>query len=189
MIGSLRGQVIYKSREAVEIDISGLGYQVFLPTKELDKVKVGEDVELFTYHHLSENADDLYGFLDRESKQVFAMLISVASVGPKTALSILSIGSGERITKAIAEADVEYFKQVKGIGSKVAQRIIVDLKAAIGSVKELDLEEEGGQNEAVYQALQGLGFKRQEIRRALTDLPDEIETDNDKIKYALKQLS
>jgi len=189
MIGSLRGAVIYKGRETIEVDIEGVGYEVFLTGGDLGRVKVGDDVELFTYHHLTEDSNDLFGFVRRNDKRVFEMLLSVSGIGPKSALGIMAAGNGERIMKAIAEADVEFFKQVKGIGSKSAQRVIVDLKSEVGSIKDLDLEAEGGRNEVVYQALESLGFRREEIRKALSKIPDDIEDEDERIKYTLKQLS
>jgi len=189
MIGSLRGAVIYKGRETIEVDIDGVGYEVFLTSGDFGRVKVGDDVELFTYHHLTEDSSDLFGFVNRNDKRVFEMLISVSGIGPKSALGIMSVGNGERILKAIAEADVEFFKQVKGIGSKSAQRVIVDLKSEVGSIKDLDLEADGGRNEVVYQALESLGFRREEIRKALSEIPDDIENEDERIKYTLKQLS
>lgn len=189
MIGSLRGAVIYKSKEKIEVDLDGVGYEVYLPNRDLGRIKVGDDVELFTYHHLSDDTSDLFGFVRRKDKEIFVMLISVSGIGPKSALGILSIGNGERVMKAIAEADVEFFKQVKGLGNKSAQRIIVDLKSTVGSVKDLDFDADGGKNEVVYQALEAFGFRREEIRKALSEIPDEIETDDERIKYTLKQLS
>ncbi len=189
MIGSLRGAVIYKGREKIEIDLEGIGYEVFLTTRDHNRVKVGDDVEVFTYHHLTEDSSDLFGFVNRNDKRVFEMLISVSGIGPKSALGIMAVGNGERVLKAIAEANVEFFKQVKGIGSKSAQRVIVDLKSEVGSVKDLDLEADGGKNEVVYQALESFGFRREEIRKALTEIPDDVESDDKRIKYTLKQLS
>ncbi len=188
MIGSLRGTIIHKSIGGVEIDINGVGYEVFLGTRDLNKVKNGEDVEVFTFHHLSDDKSDLFGFIDRADKKVFEMLISVSGIGPKSAIGIVSKATSGQVVKAISEADVEFFKQVKGIGKKSAQRIIVDLKSEVGSVKDLDFEEEA-RNEVVYQALQNLGFHRSEIRKALTDLPNNIESDDEKIKFALRELS
>jgi Holliday junction DNA helicase RuvA len=188
MIGSLRGTIIHKSRDNIEIDINGVGYEVHLGTRDLNKVKNGEDVEVFTYHHLSEDKNELFGFINRSDKKVFEMLISVSGIGPKSAIGITSMATSEKIIKAISEADVEFFKEVKGIGKKSAQRIIVDLKSEVGGVKDLDLEEEA-KHEVVYEALQNLGFHRTEVRKALADLPDQIQSDDEKIKFALRELS
>jgi len=189
MIGSLRGLVIYKARDRIEVDIGGVGFEVFLANRDLGQIKSGEEKEIFVYHHLAEGVDQLYGFLQRKDKRVFQMLISVSGIGPKTALEIFSVADGEKIMGAIAQADVGFFQQVKGIGKKGAQRIIVDLKQLVGSVRELDLEKEEGQNEIVYQALSRLGFRRNEIRKALLNLPAEIKSDDQKIKFALKKLA
>lgn len=188
MIGSLRGTIIHKSREKIEIDINGIGYETYLGSRDLNKVKNGEDVEVFTYHHISEDKNQLFGFINRSDKKIFEMLISVSGIGPKSAIGITSIGTSEQIIKAISEADVEYFKQVKGIGKKSAQRIIVDLKSEVGGVKDLDFKEEA-EHEIVYEALQNLGFHRSEIRKALADLPENIKSDDERIKYTLKELS
>jgi Holliday junction DNA helicase RuvA len=189
MIGSIRGKIIYKSRDRVEIETGGIGWEVFLSSQDLAKLSVGKEAELFIFHHVAETANDLYGFLSRKDKQVFALLLSVSGVGPKTAIEIFSAGNGERILRAVAEADVEFFRRVKGVGKKGAQRIIVDLKSKAGDIKELDLAQGRGGNDFVYQALRGLGFTQEEIAHSLRDLPEEIKSDSEIVKYALRQLA
>lgn len=188
MISSLRGKVIYKGIDRIEIEAGGVGREVFLPRNELAKITTDKELEIFTYHHLAEGVEALYGFLSRKDKRVFEMLISVSGVGPRRAIEVFSVGSGDRILRAVSEADVEFFRQVKGVGRKGAQRIIVDLKPKAGDIKELDLEEGIGGNEIIYQALQSLGFNRKEISRALRDLPEDLRSENAIIKYALRRL-
>lgn len=186
MIGSLRGKVVYKDLSKVEVDTNGIGWEVFVPKNDLAKIVENDQVELFVFHQVSEKINCFFGFLDRKNKRVFEMLISVSGVGPKTAVEIFSDSSGEKIIKAIAEADVDFFNQIKGIGKKGAQRIIVDLKNKVGSIKEIDLERQERANEVVYQALSSLGFRKDEIKNALDQLPDEIIDDDHKIKSILK---
>ncbi|MBL7159025.1 Holliday junction branch migration protein RuvA [Candidatus Microgenomates bacterium] len=188
MIGSLRGKIIYKNHRKIEIDVSGVGYEIFLSAHDLAKTKLDKEIEVFTFHHLAENTNTLYGFLSRTNKTVFEMLISVSGVGPKTAMEVFSAGDGERILRAVSEADVEFFQQVKGLGKKGAQRIIVDLKSKVGDIKELDLESGIGGREVVYQALQSLGFSRKEIVQSLRELPKDLESEDEIIKYALRRL-
>lgn len=192
MIGSLRGKIIYRGLDRVEIDANGIGWEVIMPQNDLARIDAlrGKTTaaEIFVHHHVAEDRDELYGFLDRQDKEVFEMLLSVSGIGPKTATAIFSAGNGERIIRAIAEADVEFFRQVKGLGEKGAKRIIVDLKSKAGAVKDLDLEKETSAEGAVYQALAGLGFRRQEIRETLKNLPRQLLTDEDKIKWALRQI-
>jgi len=188
MIGSIKGKIIYKGNNRIEIDVHGVGYEVFLSANELSKVALNKEVEIFTFHHLAENVNALYGFFSRKDKRVFEMLISVSGVGPKTSIEVFSAGNGERILRAVSEADVEFFQQVKGLGKKGAQRIIVDLKSKVGDIKELDLESGVGGREVVYQALQSLGFTRKEIVQSLRELPENLQSEDEIIKYALRRL-
>lgn len=187
MIGSLRGKIIFKAGNRVEVDAGGVGWEVFLSPADLNEINLGEEAEIFTYHHVAEDKNDLYGFLKREDKTVFEMLLSVSGVGPKTALAVFTAGNGARIIKAIAGAEVDFFRAVKGLGEKAAQRIIVDLRNKVGAVGDLDLTKK--ENSAVvFQALSGLGFTGEEIRAVLPLLPPEATTEDEKIKAALKLL-
>jgi len=187
MISKLSGKVTFKGTHKIEIDVNGVGYEVFASVGDLDKLKIGAEAEIFIYHHIAEDKNDLYGFLNRQDRLVFEMLIGVSGVGPRTAQNIFSIGSGEKILGAISKADVNFFKQVKGLGGKGAQRIIVDLKAKAGSVADLDFNLEA-EDESVFEALLNLGFMKGEARGVLTSLPEELKTENEKIKFALRQL-
>ncbi len=188
MIGSLRGPVTNKGDGWVEIETMGIGWFVFLSRRDLGKLAVGKEAKLFIAHYVAENSSDLYGFLQARDREVFQLLLSVSGVGPRTALEIFAVGNGERILRAIAEADVAFFQQVKGIGRKGAQRIIVDLKTKVGEVKSLDLRTGQGGNEEVYQALRNLGFQRAEIDQALRDLPQEVTATEEIVKFALQKL-
>ncbi|PJE70272.1 Holliday junction branch migration protein RuvA [Candidatus Shapirobacteria bacterium CG10_big_fil_rev_8_21_14_0_10_48_15] len=187
MIGSLRGEIIYKGLDRAELQTNGIGWEVFLPQRELAKLALNEKKELFIHHHVAEGADVLYGFLNRDDKQVFEMLLSVSGIGPRISLSVLSVACGQRILQAIAEADVAFFEQVRGLGRKGSQRIIVDLKSKVGQIKELDLQDKVG-NQAVNQALRGLGFTKEEVSEALKELPNNVKEEDEIIKYALRQL-
>jgi len=187
MISRLSGKVSFKGTNKIEIEVNGVGYEVFISAGNLDKLKIGQEAEIFVYQHIAEDKNDLYGFLNRQDRLVFEMLIGVSGVGPKTAQSIFGIGSGEKILGAISRADVNFFKQVKGLGGKGAQRIIIDLKNKAGAVVDLDFEGEGV-DENIYQVLLNLGFTRNEARRALVKMPVELKAEDEKIKFALREL-
>lgn len=187
MISFLKGKIIYKSTSKVEMDVNGVGYEVFVSASDLSKININDEVKIFTYQQVAEDKNDLYGFLDRKDKQVFEMLLTVSGVGPKTALNIFGTCNGEKILTAISKADVNFFKQVKGLGGKGAQRIIIDLKSKVGSIGELDFNVESA-DETIYQALVNLGFTRYEARNVLAKIPSDLKTEDEKIKYALKQL-
>lgn len=187
MISFLKGIIAFKGINKVEIEVNQIGYEVFVSSRDLAKLILGDQKEIFIFHHLAEDKNDFYGFLERKDKIVFDMLLSVSGIGPKTALSVFNVGSAEEILKAISRAEVNFFKQVKGLGGKGAQRIIVDLKTKAGSVIDLDFQT-AAVDESVYEALLGLGFSPNEARKALAKLPEDLKTENDKIKYALKQL-
>lgn len=187
MISFLSGEIIYKTANKVEIEVGGVGYEVFVSTGDLSNLKINEPAKIYTYHHVAEDKSELYGFLNRQDSLVFKMLLTVSGVGPKTALSVFSVGSGEKILLAISKADVNFFKQVKGLGGKGSQRIIVDLKNKVGSIADLDFNIET-EDESVYEALLGLGFTKQEARKAMGKLPADLKTEDEKIKYCLRQL-
>ncbi len=187
MISFLKGTIAFKGINKVEVEVNQIGYEIFVSSRDLAKLNLGEEKELFVFHHVAEDKNDFYGFLERTDKLVFEMLLSVSGIGPKTALSVFNVGDAQTILKAISKAEVNFFKQVKGLGGKGAQRIIVDLKSKAGSVIDLDFQTVAI-DETVYEALLGLGFSPNEARKALGKLPSELKTENEKIKYALKQL-
>lgn len=187
MISRLKGTIIFKTNNKIELAVGGLGYEVYFSPKDITEVLPDGEIEIFTYHHVAEDKNELYGFLKREDKQVFELLLSVSGIGPKTALNIFTVGGGEEILAAITKADVDFFRQVKGLGQKGAQRIIVDLKNKVGAVVDLDFSMVEGGND-LYQVLFGLGFTRGEIAPILGKIPDDLKTENEKIKWALKLL-
>lgn len=132
MIGYLKGKLVIKDPTYVIIEVQGIGYHVHIPLSTYGHLGDGELCLLHTYLHVKEDALTLYGFHDRESKEMFQTLISISGVGPSTGLMVLSSLSSEEIRHAIATGDVKTIQQVKGIGAKTAQRIILELQDKIG---------------------------------------------------------
>jgi len=186
MIGFLSGIIQAKTGQTLIINVSGVGYQVWVPIWIYQNSNLNDPAEFLIYTHVREDEISLYGFNQPTDKDIFINLISVSGIGPKIALNILSQAKGsQRIIKAIQAADVDYFTQIKGLGKKGAQRIIVDLKTKLGSLKDLEFETE--QDQDLLEALKGLGFSPQEIKKAVKDIKPKLPLET-KVKLALKHV-
>lgn len=188
MISSLRGIVARRNEGAVEVEVNGVGYLVHVNKKFISEHAEGELVKVVTYMAVSENDMSLFGFENPEDLEVFKLLITVSGVGPKTAMGVMSEVAGEQIVKAIADADVEFFQKIKGIGKKTAQRIIVDLKSKIGGLGELDLTQEAAEEDEVYLSLKQLGFAKEEIKKVMEKLPKEMTGLEERLGWCLRNL-
>ncbi len=189
MISSLRGEISKIGNNFVEIEVGGVGYLVWCGVNFLKKRTVGEEMKIYTYQAVSENDISLFGFENGDEVDLFKMLISVSGLGPKTAAQIMGQVSSEEIVKAIADADVNFFEKMKGIGKKTAQRIIVDLKSKIGGLGELDLsKEEKMIDDELVMSLKQLGFDRKEIEKVTGKLPKDLETTEEKLSWCLGNL-
>lgn len=189
MISHLSGTIKYKGEKSITLDVNGVGYEIFIPAPFLEKIKLGEKSDFFTHLYLREEAMELYGFKTSEEKQFFELLISISGVGPKSALQVLSIARLSEIKKAILRDDPSLLRKVSGIGQKTAERIVVELK---NKLQDLSIGDEkiglSGVGAGAFDALQGLGYSGQEIRKVLRQIPAEIEDENEIIKQALKLL-
>ena len=186
MISSLKGKVDRIRGNNVEIEVGGVGYSVWMGKKKFSE---GDEVKIRTYMAVSENDVALYGFETDEDLDLFKMLITVSGVGPKTAASILANTDGVAVMKAIGEADVEFFKKIKGIGLKTAQRIIVDLKSKIGGLGELNLKDNLPLFEDdVTLSLKQLGFEKKEIEKVVKMIPKDLVSTEDRLSWCLQNL-
>ncbi|WP_299820026.1 Holliday junction branch migration protein RuvA [uncultured Pontibacter sp.] len=128
MIAYIDGKLTYKDPTYVIIDVNGVGYQIKISLGTYSSLPTGERCKLHTYLHIKEDAHTLYGFTTAAEKEVFLLLISISGVGPNTGLMILSSLSVDEVQQAIIREDVRTIQQVKGIGAKTAQRVILELK-------------------------------------------------------------
>lgn len=131
MIAYLKGKLAYKDPTFVIIDVQGIGYEVKISLQTYSKIKDEEHIMLLTYLHIKEDAHTLYGFKEEAEKKLFLLLISISGVGPNTGLMILSSLSSEELELAILSEDHRTIQNVKGVGAKTAQRIILELKDKI----------------------------------------------------------
>lgn len=196
MIASLNGILTYLDPSFCIIECSGVGLRCFITGKTLGNMpSIGEEVKLYTYMSVREDAIDLYGFSDIKELDCFKLITTVSGVGPKLGLSILTAFSPEQISAYIASNDPKSLTAASGVGLKLAQRIILELKDKVGSISggSVDLADAviNPSNENISEAasaLVSLGFSGSEARNALSKLQPDLPIDT-LIKEALKILS
>ena len=132
MIAHVRGVVAEKFNGALIVDVHGVGYEVQVALGDYEAMTLDSEVKLYTYHHVREQSDELFGFSTLAAKKLFEMLITVQGVGPKAALAILSLGNAEQVRNAIAHSDTTYISKASGVGKKTAERVSVDLNDKVG---------------------------------------------------------
>lgn len=187
MIGQLTGKISHVEERSFIFDVGGVGYKIFTSIETREKLKKNPGVTtIFTHLVVREDALDLYGFLEKTEQDFFELLIGISGVGPKSALSILSLAPPETLRKAISSNNTGYLTQVSGIGRKIAEKIVLELRDKIGVLDNEDtsLDQEG---EAIM-AMEALGYSNREAREALRHIPAEITETSAKIKEALKNL-
>ena len=190
MLAFLRGQVLVKRPGSVIIENNGLGYQVFIGEKLWETITSGQSLEVYLYQSIREDADDLYGFASLDELTLFELLISVSGIGPKTALGILSLADIDQVKQAIISGDELLLTKVSGIGSKTAQRLILELRSKITGLMPIT----GADGEQVItnsddlDALIALGYSAIDARRALAKVDASITDPAQRLKSALQQL-
>lgn len=214
MIGSLRGLVLERTARNAQsgevlVEVGGVGYRAVVPAGSLPHIPLpGEPVFLHVHTHVREDAIILYGFPARDERACFEMLIGAHGVGPAVALALLSVHSPAALRRAVAHEDSDALMLVPGIGKKTAVRLLMELKSRFEADVEspdlqavasgngfggaIDLNSSDGDPAAVRQevraALAGLGYAADEIRQALTRLPQEA-TVEEAIRFALRDMA
>ncbi len=189
MISYLEGTVKHKGLNyLIVLTNSGVGYKVYVPAEIISLTSLNSPTTLFTYTYVKEDALDLYGFPTQEDLALFELFLGVSGVGPKTALSIFGNGKISKIKEAIVKGDVSFFTSVPRLGTKNAQKIIIELRPKLGSLGLLDLTGESGETKEIVDALKTFGFSVFEAKEALKSLKDLEGTTSDKIRQALKYL-
>lgn len=183
----IRGKVASVQQSAVVVDVSGVGFLINVGTHALETLHEGSDVLLFTVMIVREDKMELYGFARESEKRFFEQLLKVSAVGPKTALTILSLGNLADVQQAIMHEDVAVLTSVPGVGKKTAERIILELKEKVFAD---DTTPSGpkAKSDAVVSALMHLGYSQREAREAVHDLPAALTTDDERVRWVLKQL-
>ena len=190
MIATLSGTVSEKLADLVVLEVGGVGYGLFVTAEDHAKLVIEEKARLYVYEHIREQGHDLFAFIKDDTKDLFERLLEVNGVGPKMALNMLSIGSAAEVRQAIASGDVKFIQQANGVGKRVAERVVVDLKDKVG-LASVDLESTGllqsddilMKDEAI-EALVALGYTTADAAAALQKVDPKLSTE-DRIKAAL----
>lgn len=196
MIAKIFGKIIKKSPSSVIVQAGGIGFEILISSRTFEKIpEKGSEVELDIYTHVREDELKLVGFVDAADKDFFLKLLGVSGISIKIALSALSIYSGEELKRIIANREVDMLKRIPGIGTKLAERMILELKDKLEEYKVRGAELAGlAENEKIYevkQALKTLGYNSREISKAISKLSiDVIEREKIEniLKIALKEI-
>ena len=187
MIGQLNGTLIETNFTEAILDVNGVGYLVLIPMSTFDKLPdIGERVTLKTHLHVREDALTLFGFSSNEELQLFKILITVNGIGPKMALNILSTMPVSSFCSAIINSEITVINKISGVGKKTAERLIIELKDKLSKLSTevetnsvmSDIPPEYSQNiEDAILALEQLGFKREQVKKALKKLVKKLDAE------------
>ena len=196
MISFIRGKLVSSDETSVVVDVGGVGFEAAMPLSDINRLpKYGEDVMIYTYLYVQEDVLSLFGFLDKSAIKTFRGLLSVSGVGPKAAISLLSALTPSELALAVISSDTKAIGRAKGIGPKMAQRIVLELK---GKVETADAIDTSGSVAHTYapsadtsavNALIALGCSPSEAQKTVMQISGENLTTEDIIKEALRRLS
>ena len=190
MIAHVSGEVVEKFDGTLIIDVGGIGYEVLVSGSDFEAAALHDQVKLYIHDHLRENAHDLFGFTSLSAKRLFELLTTVSGVGPRMALSILSLGSAEQVRNAIANNDATYVQQANGVGKRIAERVTNELRDKVGlpTQHNVALSTKLVANDDALDALMALGYSLQHATQALGRVDTGLDIQN-RIKQALKLLA
>lgn len=190
MIAHVSGIVAEKFHSSVIVDVHGVGYEVVVALGDYEQAALHEEVKFYTYHHIREQSQELFGFTSLAAKKLFEMLITVQGVGPKAALSILSLGDSETVRNAIANSDAVFIAKASGVGKRIAERVVVDLSDKVGLAVHSNITPAGmvgsiAHNDEALEALMALGYNLADATRALEGVSTDLSI-ADRVTQALR---
>jgi Holliday junction DNA helicase RuvA len=188
MIGRLSGSIIWKGERYVIVDVGGVGYKVFIPITLLQKHSVNEQAVFWIHTHVKEDSLELYGFKFPSELEFFEMLIGISGIGPRSALGVMALAPVDTIKKAIASGDTSYLTKVSGIGRKIAEKIVMELKDKLGFGMVSESNPLLQHDTDVLDALLALGYEPRDAREALSKIPDTTSGREARLKSAIKML-
>ena len=190
MIAHIFGKVAEKFNGTIVVDVHGVGYEVSVAAGDCEAGSLGQDAKFYTYHHVREQAEELFGFSSLAAKKLFEMLITVQGVGPKAALAVLSLGDAQQVRNAIANSDAGFVQKAVGVGKKTAERVVVDLSDKVGLPTHYGRANEPVQTELntsdeALEALMALGYTLADATKALENVDVNLPTAQ-RVTMALK---
>lgn len=190
MIAHVDGTVTEKLTTSVIVDVHGVGYEVNVAAGDYERALLNETIKFYTYHHIREQAQELYGFSTLAAKKLFELLITVQGVGPKAGQSILSLADSEVVRNAIANSDSAFVAKASGVGKRIAERVVVDLADKVGLPLRYDTTNTGISQQMTHadealEALMALGYNLADATRALEGVPTDLST-ADRVTQALR---
>lgn len=197
MIGRITGTLVEKTPPELVVDVAGIGYELNASMTTIYELPaMGEQVLLYTHLLVKEDSHSLYGFIDKEERSVFRILIKVNGIGPKMALAILSSMSPEELIQFVQASDVTALTRIPGVGKKTAERLIIELRDKLGQASKSDLftspkvlkQVLADPRQEAESALIALGYKPQEAAKAISAIPMSSASSEDVIRAALKNM-
>lgn len=182
MYGYIKGKIVEIDSNYVVVDNHDIGYVIYVPNPY--SYQLNNSYTIFTYTHVREEEYTLYGFKDREQKELFLKLLSVKGLGPKMALPIIATGTIEAIAEAIENNNIGYLKKFPKIGDKVAKQMVLDLKGKLGTIHTGLFAKEDLSDE-LMEVLLGLGYKQADIKKVLNKVNGNLSLE-EQVKEALK---
>ncbi len=183
MFEFIKGKIVDITPKNIVLECQNIGYLVIVPNPYA--YKKNDEKVVYIHQYIRDNVIELYGFLSKEEKELFLKLISVSGIGPKSALSILALGSVRQVYEAIESRNDAYLRKFPGIGPKASQQIILDLKGKINLDEQVLVS---SKLEEISDALQALGYSKKEVNKILPKL-DENDNEANLLKMALKLLT
>ncbi len=195
MISFLEGVIAETGEKSLVLDVHGVGYEVIVPTSVLKNLPpLGEEVKLHTHLYLREDLAQLYGFLTAEDRDLFRLLLTIQGIGPRVALTILDVFSGEELLRIVSQENIEGLLQVPGIGKKSAQRLLLDLREKLSRHFGKGVAGSAFSDRSVYEeafdALLALGYSKQEAGEVLKKVENQgkYRSATEILRCALKEL-
>lgn len=188
MIAKITGKIDFLKDSYAVVDVSGIGYKVFVTLHTFGKIAGQEIVQLYTHTYVREDTLALYGFLELDELEMFELLIGISGIGPKAAMGILSIADPKTVRTAVLNEDPTILTRVSGVGKKIAQRVILELKNKIVDNIPAHEKAQVSSDTDALEALVAMGYSVSEARETLKLIPASIQDVGERVKTALKSL-
>jgi Holliday junction DNA helicase RuvA len=187
MIAKLSGKIDFIRDNYIVLNVGGVGYKVFVTVHTFGMIAGKDEIELYIHTYVREDILALYGFLELEELDMFELLIAISGIGPKAALGILAIADPKTISMAVLNEDSSILTRVSGVGKKIAQRVILELKNKITDMPVHEKAQLESDSDA-FEALVAMGYSISESREALKMISNDVTDVGQRVKLALRSL-